>query len=734
MNRNFRLVWCSTRNAFIVAPECARARGRASFITGLSLGCVSSFLFLAGLCLGFSPVLAQIPPGPVEPVLRAGSATIDLSNAQRAVVQQSSQKAVIDWRQFNVAKDSSIQFVQPNASAIALNRVTGAQASRIDGSILANGQVWLINPNGVLIGKSGRINTHGFLASTLGLSTDNFMQGNYSFQADLAGFGSVVNEGQIISAQGGYAVLAGRQVKNDGLIWAQMGQVVLASGKAATLDLAGDGLLRFAVTAPVDDMPAGDEPLIENTGRLSATAGRVLITAQAATDMMRQVVNVQGVVEATSVREVNGEIVLEGGPSGTVAVSGELNASGAAAGEKGGAIKVFGQRLHLQDGTALNATGDAGGGDIYVGGGWQGALVDGRPSALEVRVDAGASLDASALGNGNGGTVVAWSDVGNPASKTYALGSFRARGGPQGADGGRIETSGYWLGVDSIKVDAGASQGKAGLWLLDPADIYIGSSYPYPYDLTYSDSSILSTDGSDPDYATSLSDTNDSVGSSASTDTLGSSFVDVQTLGDALSSGSNVTVSTVADPPVVCSSSSVACPVTYTISGGDLVSGSGSIIVEGFLTWASDSKLTLEAVGNVDVQGDIQAPGSLEVLAGVGSSAGATNIFGLTGDGSISLGGGVVVNQTGNSEFKGQVTNYTSNDLVSVKTALVKKGSGSLTLSGYLSHSGVTRVEQGILKLGYTDLNSSASSTQDPAYIPPPCFCRRYRGPGRGHS
>ncbi|MFZ9813559.1 MAG: filamentous hemagglutinin N-terminal domain-containing protein, partial [Burkholderiaceae bacterium] len=268
MNRSFRLVWSSVRSAWLVAPESAKSSGGPSrgktALKGIAAALVSTLCY----SISVSPASAQAPAGLVDPVLRAGSATIDLTNAQRAVVQQSSQKAVIDWRQFNVAKDSSIQFVQPNASAIALNRVTGAQASRIDGSILANGQVWLINPNGVLIGKSGRINTHGFLASTLGLSTDNFMQGNYSFQADSAGFGSVVNEGQIISAQAGYAVLAGRQVKNDGLIQAQMGQVVLASGKAATLDLVGDGLLRFAVTAPVDGMPAGDESLIENTGRL----------------------------------------------------------------------------------------------------------------------------------------------------------------------------------------------------------------------------------------------------------------------------------------------------------------------------------------------------------------------------------------------------------------------------------------------------------------------------------
>jgi filamentous hemagglutinin family protein len=352
-------------------------------------------------------------------VLRAGSATIELSNAQRAVVQQSSQKAVIDWRRFNVAKDISIQFVQPNASAIALNRVTGAQSSRIDGSILANGQVWLLNPNGVLIGKSGRINTHGFLASTLGLSTDNFMQGNYTFQTDPAGFGSVVNEGEIISAQAGYAVLAG------------------------------------------------------------------------------------------------------------------------------------------------------------------------RPSALEVRVDAGALLDASALGNGNGGTVVAWSDVGNRACKTYALGSFKARGGSQGGDGGRIETSGYWLGVDSIQVDAGASKGKAGLWLLDPPDIYISDQA----------NSVL------PTYGVVANPGVISTALMTSNVTLRASGVLYEPATPLLT---GILAFSEAPPGNFSPYTGASAPVFFSPGGV----GSGSIFVNAPIDSGSSSRLTLHAEG-------VRASGSFTAMAGV---------------------------------------------------------------------------------------------------------------------
>jgi autotransporter-associated beta strand protein len=359
--------------------------------------------------------------------------------------------------------------------------VTGHQASVLNGQIVANGQVWLLNPNGVLIGKTGRINSHGFLATTMGISDNQFLQGRYQFQADGHSLGSVLNQGSVVSSTGGYAILAAGHVRNEGLIQAELGHVVLGAGHSATLDLVGDGLLKFVINTPVsqeEQAASGEKEAIENTatGKLSATGGRVLLTAQAAADVVSEVINVQGLVQAHSVREAKGEIIIEGGAAGKVGISGNLDASGLNADAIGGGIKVFGQSLHIKNGAVLNASGDSGGGDIFVGGGWQGSLVDGRASALRVLIEKDATLNASALRQGQGGTVVAWSDVTNSKSQTEAYGSFKARGGSRGGDGGRIETSGRVLFVNGIQVDTKAIEGRTGNWLLDPVDIEVAPS------------------------------------------------------------------------------------------------------------------------------------------------------------------------------------------------------------------------------------------------------------------
>ena len=121
-----------------------------------------------------TPALAQVPSGAT---VRAGSVSFAAPAASQVVITQSSARAVIDWRTFSIGAGNSVQFIQPNASAIALNRVTGSQASLLQGSLSANGQVWLLNPNGVFIGAGGQITSAGFLATTRALSDSDFLAG-----------------------------------------------------------------------------------------------------------------------------------------------------------------------------------------------------------------------------------------------------------------------------------------------------------------------------------------------------------------------------------------------------------------------------------------------------------------------------------------------------------------------------------------------------------------------------
>lgn len=430
-----------------------------------------SFRLCASFSLTFLLAYPAVGQSLADPAVRLGSATITGLGTPQVRITQGSAKAVIDWRAFSVDAGASVVFAQPDASAIVLNRVTGTGESRIDGSLTANGQMWLLNPNGVLIGARGRVETGGFLATTHALSNDDFAAGKYGFEANGASAG-VVNFGQIVSAQGGYAILAGNASANAGLVQARLGQVVLGAGKGFVLDIAGDKLLSFAVTQPLNVVPAGGAP-VENIGVLSAAGGQVLLTAKSAADVVGGVINTSGLIDATAARLKGGQIVLDGGGLGSVAITGILDASGKGAGQSGGAIKVFGNTAVVGDKALLDARGMAGGGDIHVGGGWQGAQIDGHPSSVRAAVASTATLDASALGNGNGGTIVLWSDVNNPSSMTIARGTFYARGGENGGNGGRIETSGRYLVTEGVRGSASAAMGNAGLWLFDPYNVEI---------------------------------------------------------------------------------------------------------------------------------------------------------------------------------------------------------------------------------------------------------------------
>ncbi len=403
-------------------------------------------------------------------IVAAGAAQIGAQDASgQTLITQTTQKAVINWTDFSVASGDSVRFVQPGTSSVTLNRVTGGNVSKIDGGLSANGQVWLLNPNGVLIGSAGRVSAAGFLATTRAISDSDFMAGQYGLSG--GGDGAVSNAGTI-SANGGYAVLAGKQVSNSGLIEANLGQIALGAGQGFAVDLAGDKLLSFAVTTPLEVLPSGGA--ITNSGTLRADGGRVLMTAKSAANIIDNVINTTGLVQAQSVALVNGEIVLDGGAAGTVSVNGTLDVSGTGAGQTGGRALLFGDTIVVGDSGRIDARGSAGGGAIHVGGGWQGETLVGHASAIRVGIASGAVLDASAIDSGNGGTVVAWSDVHNSQSQTFALGTINAMGGANGGNGGRIETSGHYLSTRGVRGSAAAPLGSAGLWLFDPAMMGVG--------------------------------------------------------------------------------------------------------------------------------------------------------------------------------------------------------------------------------------------------------------------
>jgi len=363
------------------------------------------------------PLLAGTPTALALPTggdVVAGSASISQPNAQTMRINQSSPKAILNWLGFSIAPSEAVNFVQPNVSSVALNRVVGNQASEIFGSLTANGHVFLVNTNGILFAPGASVSVGGGLvASTLNISNDDFLKGNYQFYRD-GNAGSVINYGRI-EAPWGYAALIGPHVSNAGVISAKMGTVVLAAGDRVALDMVGDGL----ISVRVDQAALGAAAL--NSGTLEANGGRVLLTARSADALLDTVINNTGIIRANSLVERNGTIVLDGGSAGVVANSGTLDVSGVDAGTTGGTVKVLGQYVGLFNGSTIDASGHAGGGTVLVGGNSQGHGPE--VNATGTFFDVGAFINASAIATGNGGKVVIWAD-----SNAAGYGAILARG------------------------------------------------------------------------------------------------------------------------------------------------------------------------------------------------------------------------------------------------------------------------------------------------------------------
>lgn len=280
----------------------------------------------------------------------AGSGSITQGSAAMTITQQS-QNLAINWQSFDIGRDASVTFLQPNGSAIALNRVLGTEGSQILGQLKGNGQVWVINPNGVLFGSSAQVSVGGLVASTLGLSDADFMDGKRTFTGS---GGRVVNQGRI---DAGHVALLGETVSNEGVIAARLGTAALAAGNTVTLDFAGDHLLNVQVDE------GALHALAENRGLIQADGGIVLMTARAKDSLLNTAVNNSGMIRARSVENRDGRILLLGDmDSGTANIAGTLDAS-APDGGNGGFIETSAARVKVANGaniTTMAANGQSG--------------------------------------------------------------------------------------------------------------------------------------------------------------------------------------------------------------------------------------------------------------------------------------------------------------------------------------------------------------------------------------
>ena len=279
-----------------------------------------------------------------------GSGSIAQNGASTTITQNSARLAV-NWDSFSSKAGESIVFLQPDASAIALNRVIGAGATELSGSLSANGHVFILNPNGVLFGAGATVNAQGLLASTLNMDAASFMQGGRELQLQNGGAaGSVINQGSLTANPGGYVALVGPRVINEGGILARGGHAWMSAGDKVTLQLGDSGLM--SVTVDTGSLNA----LVDNrvSGHISANGGNVSLEARAADKIGAALVNHDGLIEAQTLSEVSGRVRLMGDMQrGQLTMNGRIDVSAPSSGD-GGAVETSAAKVKILDGARID--------------------------------------------------------------------------------------------------------------------------------------------------------------------------------------------------------------------------------------------------------------------------------------------------------------------------------------------------------------------------------------------
>lgn len=344
----------------------------------------------------------------------AGSAVIVPTAPKVLDINQSTNKAIINWSAFNIAPDETTNFNQPGASSVTLNRIGSANPSQILGSLNANGQLMLVNPNGVFFGKQAKVDTASLMATTADINNADFMSGKYAFSKAGKPNGQVVNNGTIKVDDGGYVALAAPTATNNGTITANLGKVAIAGTDVFTLDPVGDKLINFSLpNGVVRSGPLGNAASAANHGTIYADQGKVQLTAKAAKATLDSLVNMDGVIQAQSSKYKKGSVYLGGD---NVDVSGEIDVSGIDK-ASGGKIEAIGKKY-------LAFTGDANAEGGPNGGNGGSILMQGDTLALGGTASVGAP-------NGDGGvaTFKAGDTFDIYSSEAYTIGDAVSHGG-----------------------------------------------------------------------------------------------------------------------------------------------------------------------------------------------------------------------------------------------------------------------------------------------------------------
>ena len=437
MNRAFRLVWSDAAGGYVAVAELVSGRGKGR--SGASKAVAG--VVLAGAALS---AWGQAAPPPATALPQGGTVTQGQAqwtqSGARLDVTQGSTKAAINWQRFDIGAQAEVRFLQPSASSVALNRVVGGNMSQVFGKLTANGQVLLVNPNGIVFGKGSQVDVGGLVASTMNLSDEDFMAGRLRFTRG-SGAASVVNQGTLTAADGGYIALLAPEVRNEGVVSARLGTVALAGGDAVTLNLAGSQLVGIKVD------PSTLDTLIENRQALVADGGQVILAAGAARQLLQQAV--AGGSSASQMLEQDGVVRL-------VSNSGSISAQGGRVSLSGGNLDVSGA-ITARDSGSIQLQGD------YVG---QSARLDvssARGAGGTVRVQADTVIQTAqaaivADGATAGGRIAITGSTGADSSATiYSSAQLSAQS--SGGAGGSIDLTASSVQLRAATLDASGAQG-----------------------------------------------------------------------------------------------------------------------------------------------------------------------------------------------------------------------------------------------------------------------------------
>ncbi len=654
-------------------------------------------LILSINLLSASLVMALPPNGEVT----NGSATFSNPDSNTLQINQQTDKVVIEYPGFSIGSGETVQFIQPDSQSIALNRVTGSDPSQIFGQLQANGQVFLVNPNGIVFAPGSRVDVGGLVATTLDINDADFLAGNFKFSQENGAQNSVINQGQIQTIPEGYIALIATKVTNEGTIIADFGNVALVSADKVQIQIADR---QFAIQTDA----ASWNGLVDNQNTIQADGGVVLLEANTENRLFETVVNNDGIIKADRLENQGGEIWLKGGSNGDVWQAGKLEANGING--DGGTINISGQRIANSGEISVNA--DSSGGKVDL-------LAD-----ETVVLTSESAINANAGIKGDGGQIKVFS----PDTAIFRDGAtISATGGTQFGDGGFVDVSG-WKQVESAgTVDLTAANGKTGEFVIDPWNITIDSA-----------DANGAFDGGAPTNTWVPSATGSTIDASTIATNLATANVSIRTDGGGGTEAGNITIN--ADIDLDGSNGN-----TLSFVADDSITVNANIADQNTAT-ADNTNISMTASGTITVTpgnvidaggGTVDMTSSVAInISGIRTTSASASAVNLISNGAITgnaggttteiyaPNGGLSFTATGNvNSINTEVAsiNFGNNsgtlEFTEVDNVTVSGGANSagiiLSAGGAITVSGGTLSSLGSLSISAADLNATNISATD---------------------